>query len=125
MILINQLNMAYGQKLLFFGVDLILADHTHYALVGANGAGKSTLLKLITGEEEASLGSIAISKEATIGWLRQDQFRYEDTIITDIVLQGKQKLWQAMVDKDALMQVAQWDEKTAHSLSKLEEIIAD
>ncbi len=128
MIRINQLTMSYGPKLLFFDADLVLADHTHYALVGANGAGKSTLFKLITGEEEPIAGATAISKDTTVGWLKQDQFRYENTRITDIVLQGKAKLWQALVDKEALLTAAElnnhWDEKTAHRLSKLEETIA-
>ncbi|MDX1902337.1 MAG: ABC-F family ATP-binding cassette domain-containing protein [Gammaproteobacteria bacterium] len=124
MIQINQLNMSYGQKLLFYDVNLLLADKMHYALVGANGAGKSTFLKLATGEEEPISGSISISKDATVGWLKQDQFRYEDTVITDIVLQGKQKLWTAMVEKEALLNSSHWDEKTAHRLSSLEETIA-
>src|SRR3990167_5596064 len=104
MILINQLHMTYGQKLLFFDVNLILRRKPHYALVGSNGAGKSTLLKLIAGDEEPSSGNISISKDASIGWLRQDQFRYEDTPIIDIVLQGKPKLWKAMATKDQLIQ---------------------
>ena len=125
MILINQLHMAYGQKLLFFDVNLVLADHGHYALVGANGAGKSTFFKVVTGEEEPIAGNIATPKDATIGWLKQDQFQYENTIITDIVLQGKQKLWQAMVAKEKLLQGSEWDEKTAHRFSKLEDTIAE
>lgn len=125
MIIINQLTMSYGQKLLFFDVNFILADRTHYALVGANGAGKSTLLKLITGEEEPISGTVSISKDATIGWLKQDQFRYEDTIITDIVLQGKPKLWHALVEKEKLFENPHWDEKTAHHLSQLEDLIAE
>src|SRR3990167_1468517 len=125
MIHINQLNMSYGQKLLFFDVNLVLSDQTHYALVGANGAGKSTLLKLITKEEPPISGNISISKDTTIGWLRQDQFRYENTLITDIVLQGKPKLWHAMVEKEKLLASNHWDEKTAETLSKLEETIAE
>lgn len=123
MILINQLSIAFGEKLLFFDVNLNLTGQTHYALVGANGAGKSTLLKLITGEEEASSGSVATSKEATIGWLKQDQFRYENTTIVDIVLQGKPKLWEAMQEKEKLLAAQHWDEKIALRFSKLEETI--
>ncbi len=123
MIQLNQLTMSYGQKLLFFDVNLIFSDQTHYALVGANGAGKSTLFKLITGEEEPISGTTSMTKDATLGWLKQDQFRYENTIITDILLQGKPKLWKALVEKDELLQQPDWDEKTAHRLSQLEEII--
>lgn len=124
MITINQLGMAYGERILFFDVNLNLADQTHYALVGANGAGKSTLLKLLTGEEEAISGNISAPKDATIGWLKQDQFRYENTIITDIVIQGKPQLWEAMVEKDKLLAAQDWNEKIAHRLSKLEDRIA-
>lgn len=124
MIILNQLSMAYGEKLLFYDVNLLLNGQTHYALVGANGAGKSTLLKLINGEEESISGSLSVAKDAAIGWLKQDQFRYENTIITDIVLQGKPKLWQAMVGKDKLLSDENWDEKKAHKLSKFEDTIA-
>lgn len=124
MILINQLKMSYGGKLLFYDVNLNLTGQTHYALVGANGTGKSTLLKLITGEEEAIDGTISTPKDASIGWLKQDQFRFEDTIITDIVLQGKPKLWEAMAEKEKLFASENWDEKTANRVSKLEDTIA-
>lgn len=124
MIFINQLSMAYGERLLFYDVNLNLADQKHYALVGANGAGKSTLLKLFTSEEEPISGTISFPKDVTIGWLKQDQFRYENTIITDIVLQGKPLLWQAIVAKNTLLDTEHWDEKTAHRLSQLEDTIA-
>lgn len=117
--------MAYGQKLLFFDVNLNLNDQMHYALVGANGAGKSTLFKLITKEEDPTAGEIAIPKDTNIGWLKQDQFRYENFILTDIVLQGKPKLWQAIVAKEKILQANNWDNKTAHLLSEIEEVIAE
>lgn len=124
MILLNQLTMSYGQKLLFFDVNLIFSDNTHYALVGANGAGKSTLLKLIMNEEAPISGTISVPKDISVGWMKQDQFRYEDIIITDIVLQGKSQLWQALVEKNQLLETTDWNEKTARRLSQLEEVIA-
>src|SRR6185312_5510136 len=96
----NQLSMAYGGKLLFTDVNLLLSPRTRYALVGANGTGKSTLLRLIAGEEEALSGTVSVSKDLSIGWLKQDQYRYEETIITDIVIQGKLQLWQALKEKE-------------------------
>lgn len=124
MIIINQLGMSFGGKLLFYDVDLKLTGQTHYALVGANGAGKSTMMKLITGEEQPISGSISVPKDASIGWLKQDQFRYDNTIITDIVLEGKPKLWHAMVEKDKLLASEHWDEKIAHQLGELEDTIS-
>jgi len=125
MILVNQLHLSFGQKLLFFDVNLIFSEKARYALVGANGTGKSTFLKLLTGEEQPTSGHVSIPKAATIGWLKQDQFRYEHTVITDIVLQGKPKLWKAMQEKEKLLQAGDWNEKIAHRFSHLEEVIAE
>lgn len=124
MLVLNQLSMSYGEKLLFYDVNLNLLSQTKYALVGANGAGKSTLLKLITGEEEPIAGTLSYPKDAIIGWLKQDQFRYETTCLTDIVLQGKPRLWQAMREKDELLSQTEWNDKIANRLSQLEELIA-
>lgn len=123
MIALNQLSMAYGQKLLFCDVSLNLNTGHAYALVGANGAGKSTFFKLITGEEEASMGEIIIPKDATIGWLKQDQFRYEDTLIDDIVLQGRASLWSALREKEALLSTNTWTDAQGYQFAELEEII--
>jgi ATPase subunit of ABC transporter with duplicated ATPase domains len=120
---LNKLSMSYGQKLLFYDVDLTLNTNTRYALVGANGSGKSTFLKLITGEEESLSGTVSYPKDAIIGWLKQDQFRYEDTAITDIVIQGKPQLWQALFEKEQLLAATEWDDQVGHRLGELEEVI--
>lgn len=116
--------MAYGQRLLFYDVSLTLNSGNCYALVGANGCGKSTFFRLITGEEEVTSGDVMIPKDATIGWLKQDQFRYEDTLIKDIVLQGKPKLWEALSERESLLANENWDEKAGFRFAALEEIIA-
>lgn len=123
MISFQQLGMAFGQRLLFCEVDLLLNTPARYALVGANGAGKSTFFKLITGEDECTTGEVTLPREASIGWLKQDQFRYEDTRLVDIVLQGKQALWEAMQEKEALLLTEEWSEKDGFRFAALEEII--
>lgn len=123
MITFNQLGMTYGQKLLFCDVHLTLNAGKAYALVGANGSGKSTFFKLFTGEEEPTSGEIQIPKDATIGWLKQDQFRYEDTPIKAIVYQGKPKLWDALQERESLYLSEDWSTETGYRLSALEEII--
>lgn len=124
MISINQLSMAYGEKLLFYDVNLILTNHTRYALVGANGSGKSTFLQLLMGIQDPMAGTISVPKAASVGWLKQDQFRHENTRISDIVLQGKPALWQAMQEKDKLLNSDHTNEKNINRLGKLEDEIA-
>lgn len=124
MIALNQIGMAYGQKLLFYDVSLNLNWNKRYALVGANGSGKSTFFRLMNGEEELSTGEILRPKDASLGWLKQDQFRYENTPIKDIVLQGKPELWKALEEKEALFLSDDWDEKKGYRFAVLEETIA-
>ncbi len=124
MITLNQLGMTFGDNLLFYDVNLNLIPGNSYALVGANGCGKSTFFKLITGEEELSSGEIIIPKDASIGWLKQDQFRYEDTPLNDIVLQGKPALWAALQEKDILLSSEDWDDKKGYRFAELEEVVS-
>lgn len=123
MISLNNLSMTYGQKLLFMNVFLNLTGGHRYALVGANGTGKSTLFKLILGEEESTDGEVKLPKDASIGWLKQDQFKYEDTLIRDIVLQGKPKLWDALKEQSSLFDSEDWTDAKGFRLGELEEII--
>lgn len=123
MIGLNNLAMGHGSKVLFTDVNLNLNSNCRYALVGANGTGKSTLFKLITQEETPIEGVIVIPKTETIGWLRQDQFKYEDTRIIDIVLQGKPELWEALQKKEELLNQEEFTEETGFKLAELEEVI--
>lgn len=115
--------MTYGSRLLFCEVNLTLNSSCRYALVGANGSGKSTFFKLLTGEEELSTGDIIIPNDATIGWLQQDQFRYEDTPIYQVVLQGKPALWAALQEREALLATETWDDAKGLRFAQLEEVV--
>ena len=123
MISLNELGMAFGNRLLFCDVNLTLNTGSRYALVGANGSGKSTFFKLITGEEEISLGEVVTPKEASIGWLKQDQFRYENTPILEVVLQGKPALWAAQQERNELLTLENWDDKAGFRFAELEDIV--
>ncbi|MCR9191911.1 MAG: ATP-binding cassette domain-containing protein [Gammaproteobacteria bacterium] len=123
MITLNQLSITFGQKLLFYDVNLILNTNQSYALVGANGCGKSTLFKLITKEEEPSSGDILRPKDATVGWLKQDQFRYEDTLIRDIVMEGRATLAATIKEKEALLAIDPWTEAQGMRFAELENLI--
>lgn len=123
MITLNELSMAFGDRLLFDDVNLILNSGYRYALVGANGSGKSTFFKMITKEEEVSFGEIIMPKDATIGWLKQDQFQYENTKIMDVVLQGKPALWDALSKREDLLTSDNWDDAAGILFAELEEIV--
>lgn len=125
MITINNLSYLIGAKLLFTGVNLILNPGFRYGLVGANGAGKSTFLKLLAKEEEPSDGEVNVAKRSRIGWLKQDQFRYENTSIINTVIAGNKELWQAMCEKEEALAKEVCDDETGYRLGELEQIILD
>nr|WP_269077751.1 ATP-binding cassette domain-containing protein [Rickettsia felis] len=45
MIIINDLAMSYGARILFTDVSLHIKNNKRYGLVGANGAGKTTFFQ--------------------------------------------------------------------------------
>ena len=111
-----------GKNYYFIMSTSIYKGKTNYALVGANGAGKSTFFNLITGELGPSDGQIDIPKDASIGWLRQDQYKYDNVALIDVVIQGKTALWDALQEKEQLLSAEEWTEELGFRLGDLEEI---
>ncbi|MBE6596681.1 MAG: ABC-F family ATP-binding cassette domain-containing protein [Ruminococcaceae bacterium] len=69
---VNKLSLSFGTSELFSDVTFALNEGDRLGIIGVNGCGKSTLFKLITGEYQADSGNIYISKDKTLGILRQD-----------------------------------------------------
>ncbi|MCA9584727.1 MAG: ATP-binding cassette domain-containing protein [Myxococcales bacterium] len=81
-----------------------------YGLTGANGAGKSTLLKMLGGDEDTDQGSITIPGNLRLGVLKQNHFEYDEERIIDTVIMGNKVLWDAMVEKERLLEGEMTDE---------------
>ena len=123
MLILRNVAMHYNGRLLFDNVQLTLHETKRYGLVGANGTGKSTFLKLITGVESPTTGEIRFAKRVRLGWLNQDQFRYEQDLCVEVVLRGKPELWAAMEEKEELLTRSVFDEVSGYRLAELEETI--
>jgi ATPase subunit of ABC transporter with duplicated ATPase domains len=69
---ITGLDVAFGARPLFTGLDLTVADGDVTAVVGPNGSGKSTLMRTIVGDLAIEAGVITLApRDATIAWLPQ------------------------------------------------------
>ncbi|MEV5595612.1 ABC-F family ATP-binding cassette domain-containing protein [Streptomyces sp. NPDC052496] len=72
----KSLAAGHGERVLFSGLDLVVAPGDVVGLVGANGAGKSTLLRLLAGLDTPEEGRLALSPPtATVGHLPQEPDR--------------------------------------------------
>ena len=63
---------TFGAQHLFEGVGLQISAGRRIAIVGPNGAGKTTLLEIMTGEQDADVGTVTRAKDLAIGYLRQE-----------------------------------------------------
>ena len=103
MITLSNLGKTYADRTLFDSVSLQLNAGERYGLVGANGSGKTTLLNILTGDLEASEGSLSIPQRLRLGVLRQDQFLYEGQKIINVALMGNNDLWNVMAEREDLL----------------------
>ena len=122
MITLTNLGKFYGGQTLFRDASLQFHSGCRYGVVGANGSGKSTLLRIVAGDEQPSSGEVALPRRARVGVLRQDHFRYEALPILDVVMMGHEELWQAMAEKEALLERAH-ESFDAERYGELEEAI--
>ncbi len=122
MISVSNLSKEFGDRVLFADASFQLNPGERYGIVGANGSGKTTLLSILSGDAPASGGTVSIPKSARLGVLRQDQFLYEDQEVLGVALMGNPELWDAMVEKEALLARAH-EHFDADRFSELEETV--
>lgn len=67
----ESLSKAYGEKVLFDGLNFELPPGGIVGVIGPNGAGKTTLFRLITGEESADNGSVKIGETVDLAYVDQ------------------------------------------------------
>ncbi|WNY65261.1 ATP-binding cassette domain-containing protein [Borreliella carolinensis] len=102
MITVSNLEVAFGERVLFKDVNIKFSSGNCYGIIGANGAGKSTFLKVLGGTIEASKGEISIPKNQRVAALEQDQFAYDAYKVIDTVIMGHKRLYSVQKEKDEI-----------------------
>ena len=82
------LKKAYGDRLLFEGLDFRLPPGGIVGVIGPNGAGKTTLFRLITRQEKPDAGSIRLGETAKVAYVDQSRD----------VLNPDKSVWQVISD---------------------------
>lgn len=81
----SNLGKSYGTDVILENISFHVNAGDRVGIVGVNGAGKTTLMNMLTGEMEPSTGSFFVSKDITVGYLKQrDHFDPEKTVMEEV-----------------------------------------
>jgi ATPase subunit of ABC transporter with duplicated ATPase domains len=86
---IDRLHKAYGDHVIYDGLDLTIRRQQRWCVMGVNGAGKSTLLKLIAGETTPDSGNVSVGASVKMGYFAQHAME---------VLEPDKTVWQTLED---------------------------
>ncbi|VVS94943.1 ABC-F family ATP-binding cassette domain-containing protein [Desulfoluna spongiiphila] len=125
MISASNVALAYGKRVLFKDVNIKFTPGNCYGLIGANGAGKSTFLKILSGEIESDKGDISVGPGERIAVLKQDQFAFDEETVINTVIMGHQRLYDIMVERDAIYAKAEFTEEDGIRSGDLEAEFAE
>ena len=70
-IMLEGVRKAYGDHVIYDGLDLLVRRGERWCVMGVNGAGKTTLLKLIAEETSADSGEVRIGASVKMGYFAQ------------------------------------------------------
>lgn len=125
MISVNNLGLRYGSQKLFEDVNLIFTPGNCYGVIGANGAGKSTFLKILSGDLEPNTGDVSMAKDARMSVLKQDHFEFDDVKVLETVVMGNKRLFEIMIEKDAIYSKEDFSDEDGIKASELEAEFAE
>src|SRR5690554_2084704 len=125
MITVNNLSLQFGKRILFDEVNLKFVGGNCYGVIGANGAGKSTFLKILTGDQDPTKGSIDLEPGKRMAVLSQNHFEFDEIPVLQTVMMGHKRLYEIMVEKDALYAKEDFSDEDGMRASELEGELAD
>src|SRR6185312_3715683 len=120
MIAVSNLSLRYGKRVLFDEVNIKFTPGNCYGVIGANGAGKSTFLKILSGEVDSTKGHVSITPGERMSVLKQNHFEFDKFPVLQTVMMGNKKLWDVMLEKDALYAKADFGDKDGIRAAELE-----
>jgi ATPase subunit of ABC transporter with duplicated ATPase domains len=125
MLSVNNISLQFGKRVLFDEVNLKFLQGNCYGVIGANGAGKSTFLKILSGEQDANSGNVSLEPGKRMAVLSQDHFAFDDQEVLKTVIMGHKKLYDIMVEKDAIYAKEDFSDADGIKASELESEFAD
>ena len=121
MITVSNLAIQFGKRVLFSDVNLKFTAGNCYGVIGANGAGKSTLIRILSGDLDATRGTIQFGPGERLSVLKQDHFEFDEFTVLDTVMMGHTVLWKIKEEKDAIYLKEDFSDADGLRASELED----
>ncbi|MEY4522610.1 MAG: hypothetical protein RIT10_1795 [Bacteroidota bacterium] len=125
MISVNNLSLQFGKRVLFDEVNVKFVNGNCYGVIGANGAGKSTFLKILTGDQDPTTGRVELEPGKRLAVLKQNHFEFDEFEVLQTVIMGHKRLFEIMVEKDALYAKPDFSDEDGMRTAELEGEFAD
>ncbi len=120
MVTVLDLGINFGGQNLFKNVNLKFVGGNCYGVIGANGAGKSTFLRILSGDLEPTSGEVIIDPRTRMSVLKQDHYAYDEFTVLDTIIQGNPRLYEVMIQKDALYAKEDFTDEDGELAAQLE-----
>ena len=125
MLSVSNLSLQFGKRVLFDEVNVKFVNGNCYGVIGANGAGKSTFLKILTGEQDPTTGRVDLEPGKRMAVLKQNHFEFDQIQVLQTVIMGHKRLYEIMVEKDALYAKEDFSDEDGMKTAELEGEFAD
>ena len=125
MLTVSNVSLRFGKRVLFEEVNIKFTEGNCYGLIGANGAGKSTFLKILSGELDSQTGSVSMNPGERMSILKQNHFEYEEFTTLQAVMMGNKRLYDIMLEKDAIYMKEDFTEEDGNRAADLEAEFAE
>ena len=125
MLSVSNLSLQFGKRVLFDEVNVKFVNGNCYGVIGANGAGKSTFLKILTGDQDPTTGRVDLEPGKRMAVLKQNHFEFDQIEVLQTVIMGHKRLYEIMVEKDALYAKEDFSDEDGMKTAELEGEFAD
>ena len=125
MLSVTNLSLQFGKRVLFDEVNVKFVNGNCYGVIGANGAGKSTFLKILTGDQDPTTGRVDLEPGKRMAVLKQNHFEFDQIQVLQTVIMGHKRLYEIMVEKDALYAKEDFSDADGMKTAQLEGEFAD
>lgn len=122
MIQVKNLELQFGDQMVFDSVNCLINQNNRIGIVGRNGTGKSTLLKIIARQMRPDSGSIDTQKGFRIAYMPQDVVITSTKSVLDEALAVFDHLFELVKEKEKLEATLQTGKQTENDVNRYAEI---